>query len=185
MGALVIGGFAQELLLLIGHPQFGVAITIPLVILVAWLWRPPWAVLGIIGVGLGIELLLPLQTGGGRYQDWLLHYQMTLHYAGQPSHVPRQRSSMAHAAVSPAQRWDPRSQPGLLDAAGGIGPAEFAVALARVTADTGACQGFDRAAPAGCGFGARGHCVFHLHVALEFRELLPPQLAVAAWSGAA
>jgi hypothetical protein len=87
MGALVIGGFAQELLLLIGHPQFGVAITIPLVILVAWLWRPPWAVLGIIGVGLGIELLLPLQTGGGRYQDWLLHYQMTLHYAGQPSHI--------------------------------------------------------------------------------------------------
>ena len=37
MGALVIGGFAQELLLLIGHRQFGVAITIPLVILVAWL----------------------------------------------------------------------------------------------------------------------------------------------------
>jgi hypothetical protein len=87
MGALVIGGLAQELLLLIGHPQLGPAITIPLVILVAWLWRPPWAVLGIIGVGLGIELLLPLQTGGGRYQDWVLHYQMALHYAGQPSQV--------------------------------------------------------------------------------------------------
>jgi hypothetical protein len=87
MGALVIGGLAQELLLLLGHPQFGPAITIPLVILVAWLWRPPPAILGIIGVALGIELLLPLQTGGGRYQDWVLHYQMALHYAGQPSQV--------------------------------------------------------------------------------------------------
>jgi hypothetical protein len=87
MGALVFGGLAQELLLLTGHPRLGPAIAIPLLALVAWLWRPSWAVLGLIGVGLGIELLLPLQTGGGRYQDWVLHYEMALHYAGQPSHV--------------------------------------------------------------------------------------------------
>jgi hypothetical protein len=42
---------------------------------------------GVIGITLGVELLLPLQTGGGRYQDWLLHYQVALHYAGRPSHV--------------------------------------------------------------------------------------------------
>jgi hypothetical protein len=87
MGALVVAGFVQELLLLSGHPQLGPAITVTVVVLLAWLWRPSWAVLGIITLGLGIELLLPLQTGGGRYQDWVLHYQMALHYAGQPSHV--------------------------------------------------------------------------------------------------
>jgi hypothetical protein len=87
MAALVVGGFLQELFLLSGHPDLGISVVIPLVILVAWLWRPGWPVVGIIGISLGVELLLPLQTGGGRYQDWLLHYQMTLHYAGQPSHI--------------------------------------------------------------------------------------------------
>jgi hypothetical protein len=87
MAAMVVAGFLQQLLLLGGHPDLGIGVVVPLVVLVAWLWRPGWAVLGIIGVSLGVELLLPLQTGGGRYQDWLLHYQMTLHFAGQPTHV--------------------------------------------------------------------------------------------------
>ena len=87
MAAMVFGGLLQQLLLLAGHPDLGIGVVIPLVVLVGWLWRPGWAVLGIIGISLGVELLLPLQTGGGRYQDWLLHYQMTLHYAGQPTHV--------------------------------------------------------------------------------------------------
>ncbi len=87
MGLLLMAGLAQELFLLAGEPGLGLLVSIAAAVVVAWLWQPPLAVLGIIGVGLGIELLLPLQTGGGRYQDWVLHYQMALHYAGQPSHV--------------------------------------------------------------------------------------------------
>jgi hypothetical protein len=87
ISALLVGGFLQELLLLNGHAELGIVSLVPLMILVGWLWRPGWAVLGVIGISLGVALLLPLQTGGGRYQDWLLHYEMALHYAGQPSHV--------------------------------------------------------------------------------------------------
>jgi hypothetical protein len=87
IAALVVGGLAEELVLLAGHAEFGIVVVAPLVIAVGYLWRPGWVSLGIIGLSLGVELLLPLQTGGGRYQDWVLHYQMALHYAGQPSHV--------------------------------------------------------------------------------------------------
>jgi hypothetical protein len=82
MALLVGAGAIQELSLLAGRPGLGVAVVLPALVTVAWLWRPGPAVVALVALSLGLELLLPLHTGGGRYQDWLLHYELTLHYAG-------------------------------------------------------------------------------------------------------
>ena len=82
MALLVGAGTVQELCLLAGRPGLGIAAVLPALLAVVWLWRPRPAVLALVGLALGLELLLPLQTGGGRYQDWLLHYELALHYAG-------------------------------------------------------------------------------------------------------
>jgi hypothetical protein len=78
VAALILGGFGQEQLLILGYPQLGIALVIPILIMVAWLWRPDCAAISLVLAAFGVELLLPLQTGGGRSQDWLLHYQIAL-----------------------------------------------------------------------------------------------------------
>jgi hypothetical protein len=87
MALLVGAGAIQELFLLAGRPGLGIAAVLPALVAVAWLWRPGAAVLALVALTLGLELLLPLHTGGGRYQDWLLHYELALHYAGLPGQV--------------------------------------------------------------------------------------------------
>jgi hypothetical protein len=87
MALLVGAGTVQELCLLAGRPGLGVALVLPSLVAVAWLWRPGPTVLTLVSLTLGLELVLPLHTGGGRYQDWLLHYELALHYAGLPGHV--------------------------------------------------------------------------------------------------
>lgn len=51
------------------------------------LWRPRPEALAALLLVAGVELLLPVHTGGGRYNDWLLHYEISLHYAGLPTPV--------------------------------------------------------------------------------------------------
>jgi hypothetical protein len=87
VAVLVGAGAIQELSLLAGRPGLGIAAVGPALLAVAWLWRPGPAVLTLVGLALGLELLLPLHTGGGRYQDWFVHYELALHYAGLPNQL--------------------------------------------------------------------------------------------------
>lgn len=84
---LVAAGTAQETCLLAGDPGLGAWFVAPALALTAWLWRPRPVVLALVLGALGLELLLPLHTGGARLQDWLLHYQIALNYAGLPNQV--------------------------------------------------------------------------------------------------
>ena len=51
----------------------------------------------------GLEALLALQTGGGRYSDWILHYEIARHYAVHPAQivVARQDSDFKIVNVHP------------------------------------------------------------------------------------
>jgi hypothetical protein len=87
MALLLAAGTAQGLLHIVGRETLGAVIVVPSLLAVFWLWRPPLvAVAGILLV-LGLEALLPLQTGGGMVVDWVRHWQISLSYAGRPSHV--------------------------------------------------------------------------------------------------
>ena len=85
VAALILAGLAQELCLLLGVPRLGVVVVAPALVAVVWLWRPRGAALGLLGLALGIQLLLPLHTGGARFSDWALHYEVSLRFGGQPT----------------------------------------------------------------------------------------------------
>jgi hypothetical protein len=87
MALLVGAGTAQELLHLAGREGLGAVIVAPALAAVLWLWRPPAVAVGGILLVLGLEALLPLQTGGGMVVDWVRHWEIALSYAGRPSHV--------------------------------------------------------------------------------------------------
>jgi hypothetical protein len=87
MALLVVAGTAQELLHLAGRENLGALIVVPALLAVFWLWRPPLVAIAAILLVLGLEALLPLQTGGGMVVDWVRHWEIGLSYAGRPSHV--------------------------------------------------------------------------------------------------
>jgi hypothetical protein len=87
MALLVAGGLVQELCLLGGHPRLGLAGVGPIIVAVFWLWSPSREALIAIAIALGIELMLPLHTGAGRFFDWAQHWEAALRYAGQPNSV--------------------------------------------------------------------------------------------------
>ncbi|GAC1327367.1 MAG: hypothetical protein NVSMB17_01260 [Candidatus Dormibacteria bacterium] len=87
MTILVLAGTIQEVLLLLHHPSLGILLVGPALVSTALLWGPRAWVLVAIAAGVGLELLLPLMTGGGMVYDWVRHYQISLHYAGRPTHV--------------------------------------------------------------------------------------------------
>ena len=82
MGSMVIAGAVTELLLVAGAPRLAAVVVLPALAAVLWLWRPRLEALAAMLLVVGLELLIPLQTGGGRYNDWFLHYGISLHYAG-------------------------------------------------------------------------------------------------------
>ena len=87
MAVLVTAGAIQELELIAGHPELGIVAVLPALAACAVLWRPSGEALAALLVLVGLELLLPLHTGGGRFEDWLLHYEISLNYAGLPHAV--------------------------------------------------------------------------------------------------
>jgi hypothetical protein len=75
--ALAAAGVLQLVLAALGQPGLGIVVVLPVAIWIAWLWRPSALQIAVVMILLGLESLLPLQTGGGRYFDWDLHYQMS------------------------------------------------------------------------------------------------------------
>ena len=84
---LVVAALAQALAFTAGDAMLGFLVVGPAVVGVFFLWRPSLVLSAAILALLGTAALLPLQTGGGRYQDWLLHYAIALHYAGVSSPI--------------------------------------------------------------------------------------------------
>jgi hypothetical protein len=74
---LAAAGVLQLILAGLGQPGLGIVVVLPAAIWVAWLWRPSALQAAVLMILLGLESILPLQTGGGRYFDWDLHYQMS------------------------------------------------------------------------------------------------------------
>jgi hypothetical protein len=62
----------------LGAPGLGIWIVLPVALWVGWLWRPSVVQSAVVLFLLGLECVLPLQTGGGRYFDWDLHYQASV-----------------------------------------------------------------------------------------------------------
>jgi hypothetical protein len=86
--ALASAGVLQLVLAALGQPGLGIVVVLPVAIWVAWLWRPSALQIAVVMILLGLESILPLQTGGGRYFDWDLHYQMSRVLAfGHPTFV--------------------------------------------------------------------------------------------------
>jgi hypothetical protein len=74
---LAAAGALQLILAALRQPGWGIVVVLPVAICVAWLWRPSAVQIAVVLLLLGLESILPLQTGGGRYFDWDLHYQMS------------------------------------------------------------------------------------------------------------
>jgi hypothetical protein len=75
--ALAAAGITQLVLAAGGLPGLGIVVVLPVAIWVVWAWRPSAVQVAIVMFLIGLESVLPLQTGGGRYFDWDLHYQMS------------------------------------------------------------------------------------------------------------
>ncbi|HEV1998826.1 MAG TPA: hypothetical protein VGR61_11935 [Candidatus Dormibacteraeota bacterium] len=79
---LCVAAEVQETVLLTGHAVLGIWLVLPALLAVAALWRPGPEAVACILLALGLEALLTLHTGGTRYSDWLLHYELARHYGG-------------------------------------------------------------------------------------------------------
>ncbi|MFN2465849.1 MAG: hypothetical protein ABR598_06220 [Candidatus Dormibacteria bacterium] len=82
MALLCAAAGLQEIALLTGHPGAGIWFVAPALLVVAALWRPGPLVAAVVLLALGLEAVLTLHTGGTRYSDWVLHYELARHYAG-------------------------------------------------------------------------------------------------------
>jgi hypothetical protein len=67
--ALAAAGVLQLILAALGRPGWGIVVVLPVAIWVAWVWRPSAVQIAVVMLVLGLESILPLQTGGGRYFD--------------------------------------------------------------------------------------------------------------------
>lgn len=84
---LLGAGAAQELLVRIGHPTLGILLVVPALAITVWLWRPGRLDASLILVYAGLEALLPIHNGAGRFADWAQHYQVSRLFAGLPATV--------------------------------------------------------------------------------------------------
>lgn len=87
VAALAAAGAIQEICLLAGVPGLGLPFVVLALIGAVWLWFPSLEAIAVIAMYLGLELVLPLQTGAGRYMDWLQHWQLALRYGGRPNAI--------------------------------------------------------------------------------------------------
>jgi hypothetical protein len=82
MGALILAGAATLVATLSGHPAASPPTVGLAIVAVIALARPTPAMFGLVALSLAVEMVLPLQTGGGRIGDWDLHYQLARAYGG-------------------------------------------------------------------------------------------------------
>lgn len=114
IGAMVLlglAGAAQQVSLLNGSPRAGILLVVPAVAACYALWRPRGLTLALVLGVIGIQALLPVHTGGGRFQDWLLHYEISRHYAGLSSPVTQtflsSRTALFHQLLGALLAWLP------------------------------------------------------------------------------
>ncbi len=101
MGGLMLAGTFILCATLLHHSEVSALVVVISIAAAITLARPTLATLGLVALSLGVEMVLPLQTGGGRIGDWDLHYQLARAYAGLSSTVTladlRQRTPLYDA----------------------------------------------------------------------------------------
>ena len=111
MALLCLAGAAQQVAVLLGHPGAGIFLVVPAVAACYALWHPGGLTLALVLAVIGIQALLPIHTGGGRVQDWLLHYEISRHYAGLSSPVTQtflsSRTALFHQLNGAILAWFP------------------------------------------------------------------------------
>jgi len=109
MGGLMVAGALALCATLLHHAGVSVVFVAPAILGTVALARPTKVMIGLVGVSLAVEMLIPLQTGGGRIGDWDLHYQLSRAYAGLPSTVGltdlRQRTPLFDALAGSVLVW--------------------------------------------------------------------------------
>lgn len=108
-GVLIFAGAFTLAATLLDHPGASVVIVALAIVAAVALARPVSAMVGLMALSLAVEMLLPLQTGGGRIGDWDLHYQLARAYAGLSSAVTvaelRQRTPLFDALGGGVLVW--------------------------------------------------------------------------------
>jgi len=87
MASLMLAGAFVLCATLLHHPEASVVVVLLAILGTIALARPTQITLGVVALSLAVEMLIPLQTGGGRIGDWDLHYQLGRAYAGLSSTV--------------------------------------------------------------------------------------------------
>lgn len=111
MVLICLTGAAQETGRLLGNPRLGLFVVAPAVAACYALWRPRRLTLALVLGVIGVQALLPVHTGGGRLQDWLLHYEISRHYAGLSSPVTQtflsSRTALYQQLLGAVLAWSP------------------------------------------------------------------------------
>lgn len=98
---LMLAGTFTLCATLLDHSAVAVVVVALAIMTAVALARPTPIMIGVVALSLGVEMVLPLQTGGGRIGDWDLHYQLARAYAGLSSTVTitdlRQRTPLFDA----------------------------------------------------------------------------------------
>ena len=109
MAGLMVAGALALCATLLHHAGVSLVFVAPSILGTIALARPTKIMIGLVGVSLAVEMLIPLQTGGGRIGDWDLHYQLSRAYAGLPSTVGltdlRQRTPLFDALAGSVLVW--------------------------------------------------------------------------------
>jgi hypothetical protein len=107
--ALMLAGTITLCATLLGLPVVSVVIVVAAIVAAIVLAQPTAIMLAIVALSLGVEMVLPVQTGGGRIGDWDLHYQLARAYAGLSSTVGvadlRQRTPLFDALAGGLLVW--------------------------------------------------------------------------------
>jgi hypothetical protein len=109
MVGLMVAGALALCATLLHHSELSVVVVAPAILATIALARPTQIMLGLVAISLAVEMVLPLQTGGGRIGDWDLHYQLGRAYAGLASTVNltdlRQRTPLFDALAGSVLVW--------------------------------------------------------------------------------
>jgi hypothetical protein len=109
MATLMLAGALALCATLLHHPEAGAVVVVIAILATLVVARPTQIMLGLVALSLAVEMVIPLQTGGGRIGDWDLHYQLGRAYAGLSSTVSltdlRQRTPLFDALAGSVLVW--------------------------------------------------------------------------------
>jgi hypothetical protein len=109
MASLMLAGAFALGATLLHQSEVSVVVVVLAIVATIALARPTQIMLGLVALSLAVEMVIPLQTGGGRIGDWDLHYQLGRAYAGLSSTVSltdlRQRTPLFDALAGSVLVW--------------------------------------------------------------------------------